>query len=529
MLEVDNMEKIIGFLLIVVAIFFLIFGIVGKIGSDLVIVSGTENQPLLPLIEQFAKEKSVNIAVEYKGSVEIMQELQKEDTKYDAVWPANSLWISLGDTKKRIKHTKSIMTSPVVFGISKKKAKELDFIGKDVYIKDILTAIQEKKLRFLMTSATQSNSGASAYIGFLNAFLNNPEIITKENLQSTTLKNQLTEFLAGVDRSAGSSSYLKDLYKTGKYDAMVNYEALIIETNQELINQGKEPMYVVYPVDGLVTPDFPFAYINKGNKEKENLFRELQKYLLSENVQKQLLEMGRRTGFGGTIENANPQIFNPDWGIQADRILSPVKLPATEVIWEALRLYQTEFKKPSITFFVLDYSGSMEGDGEAQLEQAIYTILNQEEAEKHLLQASHDDEIVVIAFNDRVIHSWRALGENKEELNKIVEQVKELSADGGTDIYSPSIIALEEISKADLETHTPAIVLMTDGESNVGKNFSDFEQEFRKIKKDIPIYSIMFGGASEGQLNELSELTNGKVFDGRDDLINTFKQVKGYN
>ena len=34
-----------------------------------------------------------------------------------------------------------------------------------------------------MTSATQSNSGASAYIGFLYALLGNPEVITAEDLR----------------------------------------------------------------------------------------------------------------------------------------------------------------------------------------------------------------------------------------------------------------------------------------------------------------------------------------------------------
>ena len=34
----------------------------------------------------------------YEGSVDIMQELQNGATGYDAVFPANSIWISMGDT-----------------------------------------------------------------------------------------------------------------------------------------------------------------------------------------------------------------------------------------------------------------------------------------------------------------------------------------------------------------------------------------------------------------------------------------------
>ena len=89
----------------------------------------------------------------------------------------------MGDTNNVVKHDKSIFTSPVVFGIKQSKAEELGFTKNDVMVEDILQAVEQKKLSFMMTSATQSNSGASAYIGFLYALLGNPDSITKERLQ----------------------------------------------------------------------------------------------------------------------------------------------------------------------------------------------------------------------------------------------------------------------------------------------------------------------------------------------------------
>ena len=65
------------------------------------------------------------------------------------------------------------------------------------------------------------------------------------------------------------------------YDAMVNYEAVIIETDQQLVSQGKEPLYVVYPEDGLALADSPLGYVDKGDAAKEKLFTDLQQYLLS--------------------------------------------------------------------------------------------------------------------------------------------------------------------------------------------------------------------------------------------------------
>lgn len=69
---------------------------------------------------------------------------------------------------------------------------------------------------------------------------------------------------------------------------------------------------------------------------------------------------------------------------------------------------------------------------------------------------------------------------------------------------------------------------MTDGESNSG-TMQSLRNTYRQIGKDIPIYSIMFGDASSYQLEGIAQLTNAKVFDGRTNLLEAFKQVRGYN
>ena len=208
--------------------------VLGGGSSVLRIVSGSENSELEPILEEFSDREHVRIEMTYMGSLDIMRLLGEEDIPYDAVWPASSLWLTVGDTEHRIKHAESISISPVVFGIRKSLAEELGFVGREVSVNDLLEAIRNGKLRFCMTSATQSNSGASAYIGFLYALLGNPEVITSEDLQSDELRAQMQELLSGVDRSSGSSDWLKDMFLQGDYDAMVNYECLVIQANREL-------------------------------------------------------------------------------------------------------------------------------------------------------------------------------------------------------------------------------------------------------------------------------------------------------
>ena len=496
--------------------------------QDFLILSGSENEPVEKIVKDYGSSNGFNIEFKYKGSVDIMLDLQSNPTVYDAVWPASGIWITMGDIQKKVKYQQSISTSPVVFGIRKSLALKLGFVERPVKVSDLLKAIEDKQLTFMMTSASQSNSGASAYFGFLYALLGNPEYISIHDLHKPGLKTQIRAILSGINRSSGSSGWLKDLFLAGNYDAMVNYESVIIETNQELKKQGKEPLYVIYPTDGLVIADSQLGYVNNGNAKKEEFFKKLQKYLLSDNVQKQLLGMGRRTGFAGEIKNAPRDIFNPEWGINTKQILSPIKLPATDVIFEALNLYQTEFRKPSYTVFCLDYSGSMQGVRINQVISAMEMLLEEESAKKYLLQSSSEDIIVVIPFNN-LDTLWKTNGISKEELGGLLQKIKNHPTGGSTDIYSPVILGLSEISKIDMNKYSPAVILMTDGESNCGLKFDDLKDYWLKNKKDIPVFAIKFGDASDNQLNEIADLTRSKVFDGTKDLISTFRKAKGYN
>ena len=499
--------------------------VLGSGDQTLRIVSGSENKELEPILEEYADEEDIRIEMSYKGSLDIMRLLEEEDISYDAVWPASSLWLTVGDIDHRIKHAESISITPVVFGIRRGLAEELGFVGREVSVRDILSAIEAGKLKFCMTSATQSNSGASAYIGFLYALLGNPEMITMEDLQSEELKTQVRELLYGVDRSSGSSDWLKDMFLEGDFDAMVNYECLMIQTNEVLEDRGEEPLYVVYPYDGLSLADSPLGYVDQGEEEKEELFLGLQEYLLSEETQDAIQRTGRRTGYTG-ISERNREIFREEWGLQPDRVLSPIRMPETEVLFECLNLYQTELRKPSLSVYCLDYSGSMSGRGNRQLVEAMEQLLIQENAAKNFLQASQDEVNILIPFNSEPIDVFMAAG-NGSELEGLYERVEEQTPGGGTNMYSAIVEGLDLLYSFDLSDYTPAIILLTDGQS--GGSIDDIEPYYSDLGVSIPIFSIMFGDADESQLEDLAEYSNARVFDGRENLTEAFRSVKGYN
>ena len=497
-----------------------------KADGTIRILSGSENEELETVIDECSQATGVEIEMDYKGSVDIMRELESGAEEYDAVWPASSIWLSMGDVDHLVKHSQSISMTPVVFGIRESLAEELGFKDKDVSVKDILAAIQDGKMSFCMTSATQSNSGASAYIGFLYALLGKQEGMTVGDLQGERLRDDITGLLGGVERSSGSSDWLKDLFLKEDYDAMVNYECLIIDANRQLESEGKEPLYIVYPYDGLSIADSPLGYVDHGDSQKEEAFQAVQQYLLSGEAQSQIEATGRRISANG-VSDENRDVFKEEWGIDTERILSPIQMPDSDVLMEALNLYQTSFKKPSLNIYCLDFSGSMEGTGETQLKDAMSQILLQENASKNFLQANAGEVNEVIFFDNTILDIERAADDSDEALAQLYQKVADFQIAGGTDIYNAAAQALAEASSYDLEKYTPAIILMTDGVSDY--NYRTFQNAWDTLGIDVPVFSITFGAADPTQLEELAEATGGRVFDGTQDLTEAFRSVKGYN
>ena len=489
------------------------------------IISSTENKDIENILKKYAKENQIDLQIDYAGTIEIMDKLNNGEN-YDAVWCSNSIWLYMLNDDISVKNSKSTSINPVVFGIKKSKAQELGFIDKEVYTKDILNAIRENRLKFSMSSPTQTNTGASAYLGFVSTLAGNPEVLTEKDLENDQLKKELTQLYTGMARSSGSDEFLEEMFLNGNYEAVVTYETSIININKQLESQGKEPLYIIYAKDGVSISDSPFAYIDNKNEEKADEFSKLQKYILSNEGQAELVKTGRRVWYGGTNENADKTVFNPDWGIDTSKYIVPVKYPSTEVIKKSLGIYQTELRKPIHTVFCLDYSGSMYGEGNNQLTEAMEYILNEEEASKNLLQFSSKDKITIIPFNHNILGTYTT--ENGVDTKDLISKITSTSVSGGTDIYLPAMKGLEILSQEDLETYNVSVVLMTDGASNYNR-LDELTRLYKQTGKDIPIFSIMFGDAEEEQLQDIADLTNAKIFDGKTNLLEAFKQVRGYN
>ena len=435
-----NNKKVLGILvIIIIAIMILIGEIQNDINSKtninnsingisqkdtFKIISSDENKNLEEILKNYAEKNEINLAIEYAGSIEIMDKLNQGE-KYDAVWMSNSIWLYMLNNNIKISNSKSTSINPVVFGITKSTAEKLGFIGKEIYTKDILEAIKNGDLKFNMSSATRTNTGATAFLGFLSTIAGNPEVLTENNLQDDVLKQELTTLLSGVTRSSGSDEFLEDMFLSGTYDAVITYETSIINMNKKLEAQGKDILYAIYPIDGVSISDSPLAYIDNGDKDKLDIFKQIQGYILSDEGQTELVKTGRRVWYGGTNSNADKTIFNPNWGIDTTKYIVPVKYPSVAVIKKALALYQTELRKPVHTVFCLDYSGSMYGTGINELINAMEYILTEEKASENLLQFSSKDKISIVPFSREIYNEWQT--EDGTKTDEIIKKIKKQS------------------------------------------------------------------------------------------------------
>ncbi len=523
--------------IIVVLIIIVVLVMVGCVGKnistilgnrDFVILTNPDNVTYAKEIVEFGKENNINVTYEVADDLEAIDMLKTNSKEYDAVWLSNSTWIYMLNGVSTL-NSKSININPVVFGIKKSKAESLGFVNKNVYNKDIVNAIRDGKLSYVMSSVTKTNTGLIAYLGFLNALAGSPELLTSEMLKDNTLRDNLISLFSGVKRVSGDDNFLQQMFlNSDEYEAVIATESALININKQLESSGKEPLYLLYPLDGVAINDSPFAYIdNKQDKLEE--FNLIQQFLLNKTSQKNLEDLGKRTWYGGINLNANKDVFKKSWGIDTSKYLMPLKYPSKSVIDDALDLYIDVFRKPSATVFCLDYSGSMYGDGESQLESAMAYILDYERAKDERIQFSQRDKIHVLTFSDRV--NKELFADNGRKTQELINGIYSSNPRGGTNLYGCAQNAIQTLSSYNDE-YTKTVILMTDGEANVGSFYnleSDYYNISSRIDEKIPIYSIMFGNARESQLDEIAELSNAKVFDGRSNLIGAFKEVRSFN
>lgn len=526
------MKKILPLLLIAFALFMMFRGGGDKSGKDgagdsssesfdgLTILAGSELKDLEFLKEEMEQAAGIDIRWQYSGTLDMVDAVNAPEPEADLVWAASGKYLSLAAPGK-VKASEKIMLSPVILGVKQSTANKLGWAKKSPTWGEVAAAVKAGKFRYGMTNPTASNSGFCAVVGVAAALSGKTDGLTPQDIPSSKLK----DFFSGQKLTSGSSGWLADAYvkDASKLDGLINYESVILSLNQAGTLQ--EPLTPVYPLEGIITSDYPLMLIDAGQRAA---YDKLVAFLKTDAVQQRLMSETHRRPVVATVKPA------AEFG---SALLIELPFPGSLETLDALLIaYQDDLRRPGHAYFVLDTSGSMSGDRIQALREGLATLTG-EGGGSRFARFNLREKVDLIPFANTLkpgldldFGSGAAFTAAQGQYSGFVGS---LDAEGGTAIYDALLEAFRhaaEDQRAEPDRYY-SIVLMTDGQNTDGRDFQDFKRAWQQLGdvKAVRVFPVLFGDSDVDEMKEVAEMTGGKTFDGRkQSLAKVFKEIRGY-
>jgi len=446
------------------------------------ILAGSELKDVKPMLDEIRRETGVEIEFHFTGTLDGAETLASE-SQYDMGWFSHAKYLSLLEgrvNKKIIYGSEKLMLSPVIAGVKKSVADQWGWCENPaVSWKEFSDKAASGELSYAMTNPASSNSGFSATVGVQSA-LAGGEALQPDMIDSEAMLG----FAKGHKLTSGSSGWLADKYlaEQSRVDAIFNYESVLIGLNQS--GRLLEPLCLIYPPEGVVTADYPLLLLNKN---KQEAFNKLVEYFKRNEVQERMmLETSRRPVVSGvSLDKRFP-----------DALILELPFPGkVETVDQILLTYLDKQRAPTTSIFVLDVSGSMEGDRLRDLKQAMFNLAGADKSITGMFARFRSREQVVIQpFSGQpfppetfVIQSGTG---SDPELKKLRNKIESLKANGGTAIYSSLAQAYQIAVKAKKEDPDRfySIVLMSDGANTSGIDLRRFEEIYRTKHDEFAVF-----------------------------------------
>jgi Ca-activated chloride channel family protein len=489
------------------------------------VLAGSELKDLAPLVPDIEKATGLHLAMTYTGTLDGAERITT-GTSADLAWYASSKYLNLlQGSSRKVLAQQPIMLSPVILGVKDSTARQLGWANNpSVTWRDIALAAKAGHFHFAMTDPSASNTGFSALVGVAAAFAGSGNALTVADVKAPELK----DFFSGQSLTAGSSGFLADSYVRSQdsLDGIINYESVLLSLN----SGGKvhQKLDLIYPKEGIITADYPLMLLNSA---KRDAYDKLVAYLRSADVQRRIMTTTSR-------RPALPEV-SPDSRFPS-QLLVELPFPSSlDVINTLLLAYLNDIRLPSHPVFVLDLSGSMEGDRLNGLKKALTNLTGLDTSVTgQFARFRAREQITIITFSSTV-QDTRTFTINDPDphgpdMTALRDYVNGLRAGGGTAIYD----AVEEAyvqagaAKAQDPNRFYSIVLMTDGENNSGRDLNTLlrdYQQFSASTRAIKTFTVLFGEASPQDLQRIAGVSGGTVFDSRTaPLSQVFKEIRGY-
>ncbi|MGW6908328.1 substrate-binding and vWA domain-containing protein [Streptomyces sp. NPDC054940] len=473
------------------------------------VLASSELSDMTPVLDRIADDTGIEVRPTYMGTLDAVELLAKgkADGQYDALWLSSNDYLRLRpEAAKKVVSETPVMSSPVAIGVRTTTLGKLGWQPDDVTWSQIEQAVQDGRLSYGMTDPARSHSGFATLVSVASALSGAQSALTDGDVAKATPR--LKEFFKGQKLTSGSSGWLATAYKRrGNVDALLNYESVL---------KGIPGLTVIRPKDGVVTADYPLSSLASTNAATRDDVRRLTEALRTEDVQRLITERTHRRPVVASV----PPASGLDTGRRRE-----LPFPGSRSVADGLLdSYENELRRPSRTVYVLDTSGSMEGDRLEQLKQALADLTG---------DFREREEVTLMPFGSGVKSVRTHVVEPadpKAGLDGIRKDTEALSAEGDTAIYTSLEAAYDHLGTG-RDTFT-SIVLMTDGENTTGAEAADFDAFYAGLDRDrreTPVFPILFGDSDESELEQIAELTGGRLFDAQEgSLDGAFEEIRGY-
>ncbi|TDQ55031.1 vWA domain-containing protein [Actinorugispora endophytica] len=504
--------------------------------GELRVLAGSELADMEPLLADAAEEIGVTVHMDYVGTLDGVDMVRSGATenRYDAVWFSSNRYLTLhADGRAALRAETPVMASPVVLGVTSSAAAELGWDeDAEVTWGEIADAAADGKLSYGMTSPAASNSGFTALVGIASALADTGSAL--ESADVAEVAPELTEFFSGQELTAGSSGWLTEEYvrraADGGLNAMVNYESVLLSLSES--GELAEPLRIVRPADGVITADYPLSLLETASDEVAEGYDRLVEHLTAPGTQERISAETHRRPMAAVPQGSEAaQMFPP---------VTELPFPARpEVVDELVAAYFDEIRRPARTVYVMDVSGSMQGDRIDGLRDAMHTLTGGgTDSTAGRYQRFYEREEVTLLPFDTVPHPPMTFtippGNPAPVLDEIGTAVDGLSLGEATAAYDALASAYETLEEGGGEEDAfTSIVLLTDGEVNEGRDFAEFRDEVHaglpEELRGVPVFTVLFGESDAEEMESLAELSGGRVFDAREtSLVRVFREIRGY-
>ncbi|MFJ3666061.1 substrate-binding domain-containing protein [Streptomyces sp. NPDC090106] len=473
------------------------------------VLASSELADMTPVLERVAQQTGVTVRPTYMGTLDAVDLLAsgKADGAYDALWLSSNDYLRLRpDAAAKVVSETPVMASPVALGVRTSRLASLGWEPEHVTWTQIEEAVRAGKLTYGMTDPSRSNSGFSTLVAVASALSGAQSALTDAEVRKAAPR--LKEFFKGQQLTSGSSGWLAAAYeRRGTVDALLNYESVL---------EGIDGLTVIRPTDGVVTADYPLSSLRSTDTETRGEVARLTESLRSPGTQRLITDRTHRRPVVASVA--------PAAGLDTSR-RRELPFPGSRSVADGLLdSYENELRRPSRTVYVLDTSGSMEGDRLDGLKKAL-TGLTSDFRER--------EEVTLMPFGSDVKSVRTHVVDPADPdsgLDGIRADTRALKADGDTAIFTSLEKAYGHL-RADRDTFT-SIVLMTDGENTAGDDAAEFDDFYAGLgagARQIPVFPILFGDSDRGELEHIADLTGGRLFDARQgSLDGAFEEIRGY-